>query len=114
TICISGAFSIAFRAPGSRELVRAKGLEPPHLAILGPKPSASTDSATPAARRISGGPKPDKQGCALRIAGRKGQAARRGEYISRNAGRSPWVDRAYTKQEFVPGRRPWDRPEELI
>src|SRR5690606_20138690 len=55
-----------------------------------------------------------KQGCALRIAGRKGQAARRGEYISRNAGRSPWVDRAYTKQEFVPGRRPWDRPEELI
>ena len=28
--------------------MRAKGLEPPHLAILGPKPSASTNSATPA------------------------------------------------------------------
>src|SRR3546814_6937300 len=29
-------------------LVRAKGLEPPHLAILVPKTSASTNSATPA------------------------------------------------------------------
>ena len=29
-------------------LVRVKGLEPPHLAALGPKPSASTNSATPA------------------------------------------------------------------
>src|SRR5690606_27302810 len=35
-----------------RKLVRAKGLEPPHLAILEPKSSASTSSATPAARRI--------------------------------------------------------------
>jgi hypothetical protein len=33
--------------PGG-ELVRAKGLEPPHLAILVPKTSASTNSATPA------------------------------------------------------------------
>ena len=32
----------------SSELVRAKGLEPPHLAILVPKTSASTNSATPA------------------------------------------------------------------
>jgi hypothetical protein len=30
------------------KLVRAKGLEPPHLAILVPKTSASTSSATPA------------------------------------------------------------------
>ena len=30
------------------EVVRAKGLEPPHLAILVPKTSASTNSATPA------------------------------------------------------------------
>ena len=29
-------------------MVRAKGLEPPHLAILVPKTSASTNSATPA------------------------------------------------------------------
>src|SRR3546814_10768445 len=29
-------------------LVRAKGLEPPHLSILVPKTSASTSSATPA------------------------------------------------------------------
>src|SRR5947208_10173742 len=29
-------------------LVRAKGLEPPHLSILEPKSSASTSSATPA------------------------------------------------------------------
>ena len=32
----------------SAQLVRAKGLEPPHLAILEPKSSASTSSATPA------------------------------------------------------------------
>ena len=38
---------------GRAELVRAKGLEPPHLAILVPKTSASTNSATPAARRSS-------------------------------------------------------------
>jgi hypothetical protein len=31
-----------------RRLVRAKGLEPPHLSILVPKTSASTNSATPA------------------------------------------------------------------
>jgi hypothetical protein len=31
-------------------LVRAKGLEPPHLSILEPKSSASTNSATPAGR----------------------------------------------------------------
>ena len=30
----------------SGELVRAKGLEPPHLTILVPKTSASTNSAT--------------------------------------------------------------------
>ncbi len=30
------------------ELVRAEGLEPPQLASLEPKPSASTSSATPA------------------------------------------------------------------
>jgi hypothetical protein len=29
-------------------LVRAEGLEPPCLAAFGPKPSASTSSATPA------------------------------------------------------------------
>src|SRR6476620_9042451 len=32
----------------AQRLVRAKGLEPPHLAILEPKSSASTNSATPA------------------------------------------------------------------
>jgi hypothetical protein len=32
----------------ARGLVRAKGLEPPHLAMAGPKPAASTSSATPA------------------------------------------------------------------
>ena len=31
-----------------RGMVRAEGLEPPHLSTLGPKPSASTNSATPA------------------------------------------------------------------
>ena len=31
-------------------LVRAKGVEPPHLSILEPKSSASTNSATPAER----------------------------------------------------------------
>src|SRR5690242_3581813 len=39
------------RPPDAREswrLVRAKGLEPPHLSILEPKSSASTSSATPA------------------------------------------------------------------
>src|SRR5690606_593912 len=35
--------------------VRAKGFEPPHLAILEPKSSASTSSATPAARRMRTG-----------------------------------------------------------
>src|SRR4051812_43921753 len=30
------------------QLVRAEGLEPPHLSIPGPKPGASTSSATPA------------------------------------------------------------------
>lgn len=29
-------------------MVRVKGLEPPHLAVLEPKSSASTSSATPA------------------------------------------------------------------
>jgi hypothetical protein len=38
-----------------RKLVRAKGLEPPHLAILEPKSSASTSSATPAAGPPVGG-----------------------------------------------------------
>src|SRR4051812_13666590 len=42
-------------------MVRAKGLEPPHLSILEPKSSASTNSATPArtlevGRTITGGP----------------------------------------------------------
>src|SRR4051812_36188127 len=42
-------------------MVRAKGLEPPHLSILEPKSSASTNSATPArtleaARPITAGP----------------------------------------------------------
>ena len=40
------------------KLVRAKGLEPPHLSIPGPKPGASTSSATPAeagGRRRLGG-----------------------------------------------------------
>src|SRR6187200_837639 len=41
-----------FQRSALTELVRAKGLEPPHLAILEPKSSASTSSATPAARRI--------------------------------------------------------------
>src|SRR3546814_8753510 len=35
-------------------ILRAKGLEPPHLAILEPKSSASTSSATPAWARQSG------------------------------------------------------------
>jgi hypothetical protein len=39
---------------GRRRLVRAKGLEPPHLAILEPKSSASTSSATPAQAQAAG------------------------------------------------------------
>ena len=37
------------------KLVRAKGLEPPHLSILEPKSSASTNSATPARTRQGAG-----------------------------------------------------------
>ena len=41
--------SCAASAPlAAAGLVRAKGLEPPHLAMAGPKPAASTSSATPA------------------------------------------------------------------
>src|SRR5438309_4720254 len=36
------------------QLVRAKGLEPPHLSIPGPKPGASTSSATPAGHGKAG------------------------------------------------------------
>ena len=39
---------MAAAPPLAAGLVRAKGLEPPHLAILEPKSSASTSSATPA------------------------------------------------------------------
>ncbi len=39
---------------GRAELVRAKGLEPPHLSIPGPKPGASTSSATPAGPPVGG------------------------------------------------------------
>ena len=39
-------------------LVRVKGLEPPHLAALGPKPSASTNSATPATGALLAKPMP--------------------------------------------------------
>ncbi len=39
----------------ARPLVRAKGLEPPRLASLEPKSSASTNSATPAAEQRFGG-----------------------------------------------------------
>src|SRR5579863_2304574 len=43
------AFPVAGDKPVSaRGMVRAKGLEPPHLSILVPKTSASTNSATPA------------------------------------------------------------------
>ena len=35
--------------------MRAKGLEPPHLAIPGPKPGASTSSATPAGPPVARG-----------------------------------------------------------
>src|SRR5690554_5109273 len=62
-----------------RELVRAKGLEPPHLAILVPKTSASTNSATPAADELPYRLPPAKQGSALIEARRKGQAARPAE-----------------------------------
>ncbi len=37
-------------------MVRAKGLEPPHLSILVPKTSASTNSATPANRKSEAAP----------------------------------------------------------
>jgi hypothetical protein len=36
-------------------VVRAEGLEPPHLAAAGPKPAASTNSATPAEVKITDG-----------------------------------------------------------
>src|SRR5271167_587730 len=39
----------------SRDMVRAEGLEPPRLASLEPKSSASTSSATPAHSRGSPG-----------------------------------------------------------
>src|SRR4051812_17692974 len=39
---------------GPGGLVRAKGLEPPHLSILEPKSSASTSSATPAGTPVGG------------------------------------------------------------
>jgi hypothetical protein len=43
-------------------MVRAKGLEPPHLSVLEPKSSASTNSATPAKQhsgRFIAGDTPD-------------------------------------------------------
>ena len=42
---------ISMLAPKRAEMVRAEGLEPPHLAILEPKSSASTNSATRARTR---------------------------------------------------------------
>jgi hypothetical protein len=36
-------------------VVRAEGLEPPQLSSLEPKSSASTNSATPAKSKLSGG-----------------------------------------------------------
>src|SRR5690349_5312232 len=60
-------------ALGRAELVRAKGLEPPHLAMAGPKPAASTNSATPAIRRS-----PEIEALALIGTAAKGQAWRQG------------------------------------
>src|SRR6187401_3467133 len=93
------------RGPGFQglaltELVRAKGLEPPHLAILEPKSSASTSSATPAARRIPASCEPAKQGSALRRAGRKGQAARRDDRVRRNV-RAGWGVTRASQRSFA-------------
>src|SRR5665647_1147986 len=56
-----------------QELVRAKGLEPPHLAILEPKSSASTSSATPAARRTPRRLEPANRGPPLQRSAQKGK-----------------------------------------
>ncbi len=44
-----------FSNPVGLFMVRAEGLEPPHLAAAGPKPAASTNSATPAEVKITDG-----------------------------------------------------------
>src|SRR3954464_8562015 len=57
TVCIVGSNLHVSDRPASNSggpLVRAKGLEPPHLSIPGPKPGASTSSATPAGPRQGG------------------------------------------------------------
>ena len=51
-VCIDGKGKSLFRL-AKTTVVRVKGLEPPRLAALGPKPSASTNSATPAYRALS-------------------------------------------------------------
>src|SRR5688572_965075 len=58
------------------ELVRAKGLEPPHLSILDPKSSASTNSATPARTRQGAGAYTSRGAMGKRLA--RNDLARRG------------------------------------
>ena len=80
-----------------RRMVRAKGLEPPHLAILGPKPGASTNSATPA-RTLQG----------ARPIARMGGGASRGS--ARNRERRPRVH-AFEGEQILadPPPRPSER-----
>src|SRR3569623_548817 len=72
-------------------LVRAKGLEPPHLSILEPKSSASTSSATPAgppvARPYNRDGARGKAGT-IRRAGALGAEAREDEMDYRQLGSS--------------------------
>ena len=57
------------------DMVRAKGLEPPHLAILEPKSSASTNSATRA--------RPPEGAAAYNRHGRMGNSSLEGTFVRR-------------------------------
>src|SRR3990170_7696649 len=63
-----------------RRMVRAKGLEPPHLAIPGPKPGASTNSATPA-RTLQGARPIARMGGGASRHGRSQRPDRRNHHV---------------------------------
>src|SRR5690606_15708939 len=104
----SNLLNIIATCPWRQELVRAKGFEPPHLAILEPKSSASTSSATPAARRIrTGGARLRNREPPLYMRGGKGKP-HRGH--PRQAERTASARRFHGKQRRCSHDRSQSRP----